>query len=64
MLRVFPSDQARRQWMTDIAGIPGFVQSLVMMPAHKKFKNKWARLIQEVKEGQRIPAEPTGCFGC
>lgn len=44
--------------------VPGFVQSLIMMPALRKWQNSTIRLIEELKAGTRIPPQPTGCFSC
>ncbi len=62
MLRHFPDEKARRTWMGDIVGIPGPIQSLLMLPALKKWNNKWTRLLEELKKGERIAPQPSGCL--
>lgn len=59
-LRHFPNDEARRDWMTKIAGIPGPVQGFIMLPALRKWNDRmFTRYLQELKVGERIPPPPS-----
>ena len=49
--------------MTEIAKISGLVQSLIMLPACRKYEAQVQRLVEELKKGERIKPEP-GCMGC
>jgi hemerythrin-like domain-containing protein len=61
-LRHFPDDNARREWMTKIAGIPGPVQSFIMLPAMRKWNDRvFTRYLIELKSGDRIHLPPTTC---
>lgn len=61
-LRSFKDDADRKRWMSKVAGIPAPVQYLVMLPAARKFRNNVARLILEVRAGEQLPKEHSGCF--
>ena len=61
ILRHMKSDDERKVWMTDVARVPGFIQTMVMLPAAKKWWNKFGRPLEEMKTGERILPQPISC---
>ena len=61
ILRHMKSDKERKVCMTEVARVPGLVQSMIMIPAVKKWWNKFGRPLDEMKAGERILPQPTSC---
>lgn len=66
VLRPMASDVARRAWMTDVARIPGPVQSLVLMPAVRKYHRDVVVPMAALVEGatEAPPKPDAGCACC
>jgi len=62
VMHAMADDAARRSWMTDVAGMPGFVQSLIMMPALHKWTREWQPMIESLKTGIYQPPQKSGCL--
>lgn len=62
VVRPLGSVQAKRDWMTQVAGVPGPVQTLVMMPAVRKRDARCVVPMKALGAGatEAPPAEP-GC---
>ena len=56
MLRIFPDDGARRDWLARVAGIPDADISGVMMPACKKYESVLAPMRALIDGAKEAPA--------
>ena len=66
VLRPMDNDAAKREWMTTVAHIPGPVQSLVIMPAVRRYNRDVVVPIEALCNGaSEAPPQPdAGCACC
>ena len=66
VLRPMGTDAARREWMTQVAHIPGPVQALVMMPASRRYPRDVVVPMTALCAGatQAPPPPDAGCACC
>ena len=63
VLRPFPSDDAKRAWMTGVAKMPGFIASLVMFPAIRRYNRDVVVPMAALRAGDTVPP-PVPDAGC
>ena len=62
-LRPIEDKEAKRKIMSQL-GVPGLVQTLIILPACRKYDSDVQRLCEELKQGKRIAKPSGGLFSC
>lgn len=63
ILRPFPSDDAKRAWMTSVAKVPGFIAALVILPAIRRYNRDVVVPMAALRAGDNVPP-PMPDAGC